>query len=89
MTPTDTARVYISNYPAYDAGLVAEVDSTRSDVVTIERAHELLDQSRVMMDEHPGAIVFAYRDYGDHGSYLDYVDHEGIAWHVWVDEPNL
>ncbi|UYL87111.1 hypothetical protein SEA_HOLLOW_93 [Gordonia phage Hollow] len=84
----EPAVVHMSNYPAYEAELTDEIDHTCSDVMTMEQAHERLDQMHGLMVQHTDAIVTEYKDYGDYGSFFNYVDDQGLAWHCWVDTPD-
>lgn len=83
----EMAVMHMSNYPAYEAELVDEITHSATPVITLEEAIGMLSECISAMQQHPDASVVNYRQCGTFGSYLDYLDHEGIAWHVWVDDP--
>ncbi|UTN91260.1 hypothetical protein SEA_POKYPUPPY_101 [Gordonia phage PokyPuppy] len=79
------AVVHLSNYPAYEAGVVDTINHTVSDPMTCDDAGRMLEQAYVAMEAHPQANVTNYKNRSDYGSALDYIDHEGVAWHMWID----
>ncbi|QRI45580.1 membrane protein [Gordonia phage Ekhein] len=84
------AVVHLSNYPAMEQGIIDEdaLDHTCSPPMSTDDAGVMLEKAYVAMQAHPDATVTDYNNRNDYGSGMDYTDHEGVPWHMWIDTPD-